>query len=110
MPISNLERENTIFIVVVAVDLSFTTLLTFQVISVAFYIEREKSDKFSTEALISCPKSTTRDQRLYFPFEGSHTQNFYALKKSIDPTGFELGISDPVANMITTGPPESTYL
>ena len=24
------------------------------------------------------------DPRLYFPFEGSHTQNFYALKKFID--------------------------
>ena len=39
--------------VVVVVDLGFTTLLTSQVISVAFYIEREKSDKFCSEALIS---------------------------------------------------------
>ena len=29
----------------------------------------------------------TRDPRLYFPSEGSHTQDFYALKKSIDPSG-----------------------
>ena len=53
-------------------------------------IEREKSDKFCSEALIStwgsftCCKSTTRDPRLYFPSEGSHSQDFYALKKSID--------------------------
>ena len=36
---------------VVVVDLGFTMLLTFQVISVAS--EREKSDKFCSEALIS---------------------------------------------------------
>ena len=60
--------------------------LTHQVISVTFYIEREKSDKFCSETLISawgsftCRKSTTRDPRLYFPSEGSHTQDFYALK------------------------------
>ena len=36
-----------------AVDLGFTTLLTSQVISVAFYTEREKSDKFCSETLIS---------------------------------------------------------
>ena len=67
------------------------TLLTFQVISVAFYSEREKFDKFSSEALISAwgsftyRKSTTRDPRLYFPSEGNHTQDFYGLKKYIDP-------------------------
>ena len=32
-----------------------------------------------------CRKSITWDQRIYFPSEGSHTQDFYALKKSIDP-------------------------
>ena len=37
----------------VVVDLGFTTPLTSQVISVAFYSEREKSDKFCSEALIS---------------------------------------------------------
>ena len=40
-------------LVVVVVDLGFTTLLTSQVISTAFYSEREKSDKFSSEAVIS---------------------------------------------------------
>ena len=61
---------------VAVVDLGFTTLLTTQVISVAFYSEREKSGKFCSEALISawgsfkCRKSTTRDLRLYFSFEG----------------------------------------
>ena len=37
----------------VVVDLGFTTLLTSQVISVAFYSEREKSDKFCSQTLIS---------------------------------------------------------
>ena len=37
----------------VVVVLGFTTLLTSQVISVAYYSEREKSDKFCSEALIS---------------------------------------------------------
>ena len=39
--------------VIVVVVLGFTTLLTSQIISVAFYSEREKSDKFCSEALIS---------------------------------------------------------
>ena len=46
----------TVVVVVVAVvvdELGFTTLLTSQVISVAFYSEREKSDKFCSETLIS---------------------------------------------------------
>ena len=66
----------------------FTTLLN---ISVTSDIEREKADKFCSEALIlalgsfTCRKSTTWDPRLYFPTEGSHTQDFYTLKKSIDP-------------------------
>ena len=38
---------------VVVVDLGFTTLLTSQVISGAFYSERERSDRFCSEALIS---------------------------------------------------------
>ena len=88
--------------VVVVVDLGFTTLLTTQVISVDFYSEREKSDKFCSEALISTwgsftyRKSTTRDPRLYFPSEGSHTQDFHALKKSIDPGRVWTRTSDSV--------------
>ena len=77
----------------IVVDLDFTTLLAAQVISVTFYIEREKSDKFCSEALISAwgsftyRKSMTLDQRLFFPSEGSYTQDFYALKKKfIDPS------------------------
>ena len=35
------------------VDFGFTILLTSQVISVAFYSEREKSVKFCSEALVS---------------------------------------------------------
>ena len=77
-------------VVVVNLVLGFMTLLTSQVISVTFYSEREKFDKFCSEALISawgsftCYKSKTRDPRLYFPSEGRHTQDFYALKKSIN--------------------------
>ena len=89
--------------------MGFTTLLTSQVISVAFYSEREKSDKFCSEALISvwgsftCRKSTTRDPWLYSPSEGSHTQDFYTLRESIN-----LRTSDPVASMRTTKPPGPT--
>ena len=56
-----------------------------------FYSAREKSDKFCSETLIfawgsfTCRKSTTRYPRIYFPSEGNHTQDFYALKKSFDP-------------------------
>ena len=58
----------------------------------------------------TCSKSTTRDPRLYFPSEGSHTQDFYALKNSIDPRQrSNLRTSDPEASMITTGPPGSTH-
>ena len=101
---------------VVAVDLGFTTLLTSQVISVAFYSEREKSDKFCSEALISawgtftCRKYTTRDPRLYFLSEGNHTQNFYSVKKIHRPrSGLNPRTSDLVTSMITTGLPGSTY-
>ena len=80
--------------------------LTSHVISIAFYIEREKFDKFCSEALISawgsstCRKYTTRDPRLYFPSEGSHTPEFYALKK-IHRTrpGLNPRTSDPEAKM-----------
>ena len=42
-----------VVVVVVVVDLGFTTLLTSQVISVAFHSEREKSVKICSDALIS---------------------------------------------------------
>ena len=55
-----------------------------------------------------CRKSTTRDPRLYFPSEGSHTQDFYALEKYTDPQpGLNPLTSDLVAIMITTGIPGS---
>ena len=94
--------------------------LTSQAISVAFYIEREKSVKLCSETLISAwgsftfRESTTRDLRLYFPSEGSHTQDFCALKKFHLPRpGLNPRTSDPMASkiilsMITTGPPGST--
>ena len=87
-------------------------LLTPQVISVAFYSEREKSDKFCSEVLISawgsftCRKSTTWDPQLYFPSQGSHSQDFYTLKKINQPwLGLNPRTSDPVKSTITTGPP-----
>ena len=69
--------------------------LTAWVISVSSDIEREKSDRFFSEALISawgsftCRKSTTRDPRLYLPSEGSHPQDFYALENPSTPAGIE---------------------
>ena len=42
---------------VVLVVLGFTTFVTSQVICVAFYSEREKSDEFCSEALISASGS-----------------------------------------------------
>ena len=65
--------------------------LTSYVMSFTSDIEREKSDKFCSEVLIlawgsfTYRKSTTQDPQLYFPSKGSHTQDFYAQKKSIDP-------------------------
>ena len=96
---------------VVVVVLGFTTLLTSQVISVAFNIKREKSKTFCSEVQISawgsftCHKSTIRDARFYFPSKGSHTQDFYALKKTIDPGRVwtrELGSSVEYDNHGTT--------
>ena len=109
--IHNSHRRKKVVVVVVVVNLGFTTLSTSQVISVAFYSELEKSDKFCTEALIStwgsfmCRKSTTQDPRPYFPSEGSHTQDFYALKPSTL-AGFEpanLRSSGEYDNHWTTG-------
>ena len=40
-----------VVLVIVVVVLDFTTLLTSQVIGVAFYSERGKSDKFCSDAL-----------------------------------------------------------
>ena len=91
-------------------SLDFMTLLSYQVIGVVFYSEREISDKFYSEDLISasgsftCRKSTTRDPRLYFPSKGSHTQNFYAEKIHRPRPSLIRRTSDPAASMITTGP------
>ena len=69
--------------------------LTSQVIIVAFYIEHEKSNKFCSEALILawgsfiCHKATQQNQRLYFPSNETHTQDFYALKNPSIPAGFQ---------------------
>ena len=79
--------------------------LTSQVISITFYIEREKSDKFCSEALIltwdsfTCRKSMTQDQWLYFPSEEKIHRPWPGLNPQT---------SDPVASMITMGPPGST--
>ena len=91
--------------------------LTPQVITVAVDIEREKSDKFCSEALTSawgsfmCRKSTTRDQRLY-PSEGTYTQDFYALKNPSTPAGFEpasLACRGEYDNHWTTGLDENLW-
>ena len=48
-----------------------------------------------------CCKSTTRVPRLYYHSEGSHTQDFYALKESIEPAN--LGSRGEFDNHWTTG-------
>ena len=88
--------------------------LTSHVISTAFYSGHEKSDKFGSAALISawgsfmCRKSTTWDQRLFFPSEGSHIQDFSTQKNPSSPAGLNAQTLDPVVSMITTGPQGST--
>ena len=52
MPTEAVLTESSYTVAEPVVDLGFTTLLTSQVISMAFYSEREKSDKFCSEALI----------------------------------------------------------
>ena len=59
----------------------------------------------------TCRESATRGPAalLYFPSEGSDTQDFYALKKIHRPRpGSKPRTSDPEANMITPRPPGST--
>ena len=59
----------------------------------------------------TCRKSTTWYPRLYFSSKGSHTQDFYALKKiHRSQLGLNPRTSDPVASMITTGPLRSTLI
>ena len=96
--------------VAVAVDLCFTTLLTSQIISVVFYSEREISDKFCSESLISAWGSVAYLQH------GTH--GFISLPKEVilriftlwknpsTPAGFEpanLGSSGVYDNHGTTG-------
>ena len=53
----------------------------------------------------------TQDPRRYFPSEGSHTQDFYALKIPSTPAGFEpanLGSSSEYDNHRTTGVDKGT--
>ena len=68
-----------------AVDLGFTTLLRSQVIRVAFYSEREKYDKFCSEALISASDSFWRAVNLRY---GTH--DFTSLPKEVTLTIFRL--------------------
>ena len=98
--------------VVVVVDFGFTTLLTSQVISDAFYREREKSDKFCSGAPISAwgsfasRKSTARDQRLYSLPKKVILWIFTLWKNSSTPAGSEpanLGSSGECDNHGTTG-------
>ena len=93
-------------------------LLESQVISVAFYSEHEKSEKCCSDGLIlargsfTCRKSKTQEPQLYFPSEGSHTQDFYALKNPSTPARIEpvnLGSRGEYDNNWTTGV-DLTYL
>ena len=101
---------------VIVVDWSFTMLLTSQVISVAFYIEHDKSDKFCSEALISAWGSF-----MYLNLRHG-THRFTSLPKEVILRIFTLWkfhrpwldlnpqTSDPVESMITTGTPGLTVL
>ena len=77
--------------------LGFTTPLTSQVISVAFYSEREKSDKFCSDALIYDTGPTN-----LLPFRRS-SEKIHRPRPALKPR-----TSDPVASVITTGTPVST--
>ena len=114
-----LRNPNVSFVVLCEVDLFLSCScwvlrcsLTYHVLSAAFYIEREKSDKFCSEALISawssstCRKSTTRDRRdvlTSFPKEVL-LRIFTTWKIHRPRPGLNPRTSDPVASMITTGP------
>ena len=86
-------------------------LLTSQVISIAFYSEREKSNKFCSEALIlawgsfTCHKSTIWDPRYYFPSEGQHAHlsrsgpRFDPRSGQVSWVRFFRGFSSPVRQM-----------
>ena len=85
------------------------------VISVASDIEREKSDKFCSEVLISawgsftCRNSTTRGPTALLPFRRKSYSGFLRSEKIHRPRpGSNPRTSDPEAGMITTGPPGST--
>ena len=97
----------------IVVYLGFTMLLISQVISIAFYSEREKSNRFCSEALISawgsftCCKSTTRDPWLYNPSRNKSYSGFLRSDKiHWPPAGFEptnLGSRGEYLNHRTTG-------
>ena len=93
--------------------LGFTSHLTSQVIIVAFYSEREKSDKFCSETLISAWGSLRAVNQWH------ETHGFSSLPKEVIFMIFTLWkihrllpdlnprTLDPVASMITMGPPGS---
>ena len=85
----------------------FTSLLTSRVISVAFYSEREKSNKFCSESLFSAWGSfTCRKSTALLPFRRKSTQDFYDVKKFIGPGRIwpaNLGASGECDNHWTTG-------
>ena len=82
--------ESCYNVIKVVVDLDFTTLLTSQVISVAFYSEWETSDKFCSEALISAwGSSTCRKSTTFGPTSLLILNIFTLWKNSSTPAGFE---------------------
>ena len=82
--------------IVIVVVLGFKTLLTSWVISVASLILAWGS--------FTCHKSMTLDPQLYFPSEGSHTQDFNSQKIQWTRPVLNPRTSDPVESMITMGP------
>jgi hypothetical protein len=63
----------------------------------------DKGDFHANEGSLTCHKSVTRDRRLYFPSEGRHAEDLFALKNLMasNPRTWV-----PEASMLTHRPPK----
>ena len=60
----------------------------------------------SIQGSFTCCKSTTWDRRLYFPSEGRHAEDFFALKNPTASAGFEPAILGTKGQHATSRPPK----
>ena len=99
--------------IVVVVDWGFTMLLTSQVISITFYSEHEKANKFCSETLFRLEVLLRAVNLLHgptalFPFwRKSYSGLLRSEKICQHQPGLNPWTSEPVVSMITTGPPGS---